>query len=127
MASNLLCAVMIWLCFASIGAHPGIAACVGISCVTAIANAVPLLPGQLGVFESAFVLGAKQLGVESGTALAVALLYHATHLAPAVLGAAVATLRWRSSTAPRTPPTQIVRGFAEPAHASWRRPPIVDH
>jgi len=113
LASNLLCAVMMWLAFLSVGIHPGIAACIGISCVTACANVVSLLPGQFGLLESAFVLAAKQLGVASGQALAVALLYHATHLIPVLLGALIASLRWRSFA-----------GAASPtATPSWRSTP----
>lgn len=94
-ASNLLCVVMMWLAFLSLGAHPGWITCLAIFSVTACAGAVPLSPGQLGVIESAFVLAATHLGLASETALAVSILYHATHVIPSLVGGMVVALHGR--------------------------------
>jgi uncharacterized membrane protein YbhN (UPF0104 family) len=99
-ASNLLSVLMMWLCFRAVGARPGTAVCLQIFCATAVAGALPLTPGQVGVLESVFVVTATHLGVPGGTALAVALLYHATHDLPIALAGLPAAIRWGSRLAP---------------------------
>jgi hypothetical protein len=95
LVSNLASVAMMWLCFWSVGAHPGLSACLKIFAVTACACALPLTPGQVGVFESAFVVVATHLGVATDTALAAGILYHVAHVVPVVVGGLPAMMRLR--------------------------------
>lgn len=53
--------------------------------------AIPLIPGNLGSFQLIIVYLMKSLGFEAEPALALALLYHSTHLLPLIIfGSAVA-------------------------------------
>ena len=95
LVSNLSSVAMMWLCFSSVGAHPGFSTCLKIFAVTACACALPLTPGQVGVLESAFVVVATHLGVAAGTALAAGILYHVAHVVPVVVGGLPAMMRLR--------------------------------
>jgi hypothetical protein len=95
LVSNLSSVAMMWLCFWSVGAHPGLSTCLKIFAVTACACALPLTPGQVGVLESAFVVVATHLGVAADTALAAGILYHVAHVVPVVAGGLPAMLRLR--------------------------------
>ena len=95
LVSNLSSVAMMWLCFWSVGAHPGLSTCLKIFAVTACACALPLTPGQVGVLESAFVVVARHLGVGAGTALAAGILYHLAHVVPVVVGGLPAMMRLR--------------------------------
>jgi len=83
--SNLLSVAMVGLCCAAVGLHVGFVGCLRIFLATACASALGLVPGQIGVLETAFVLALTRFGVDPATALAAALLYHAAQVVPLVL------------------------------------------
>jgi hypothetical protein len=95
LVSNLSSLAMMWLCFRSVGAHPGLSTCLKIFAVTACACALPLTPGQVGVLESAFVVVATHLGVAADTALAAGIIYHVAHVVTVVVGGLPAMMRLR--------------------------------
>ncbi len=83
--SNLLCIAMIALCLAAVGASLTTAGCVRVLFATSLVTAIPLVPGHVGTFESAFAFAAVEQGVAPSVALAAGVLYHFAQVAPLAL------------------------------------------
>jgi uncharacterized membrane protein YbhN (UPF0104 family) len=82
--SELSDVIMLGLALRALGAPIDPAACVlGYIAVNA-GSAVPTTPGQLGVFEAATAWALIATGVPASTALAAGLLYHVSHVVPAL-------------------------------------------
>ncbi len=81
--SNLICIAMIALCLGAVGAPAS--ACWQIFGATSLATALPLVPGNVGTLESAFVLVAVHHGVAAPVATAAAVLYHLAQVAPTAI------------------------------------------
>ncbi len=55
--------------------------------VSSLSSAIPALPGAIGVYEGAMVLSLSWFGVDSTSALGMALFFHAVHFLPLALAA----------------------------------------
>jgi uncharacterized membrane protein YbhN (UPF0104 family) len=72
----LLDAAGLWLCFYAVGGHPpALTAVVLAFCAAMAAGSVTLVPGGLGIIDSALVLGLVVSGTAATTAVAVVVLY----------------------------------------------------
>ena len=82
--------LMIGLCLSAVGIHVGASvplALIHWFLILATINIAIVLPspGNLGTLEAGAVLSLHILGISKGSALAFALLYHASHLIPVIL------------------------------------------
>jgi len=98
MVSNVLCVAMIALCVTAVGGEITPLGCVQICLATSLASLIPLVPGQVGTLESAFVVAALHLGMAAPVALAAAVLFHVAVVAPAALAGLplLVRLRWEA-------------------------------
>jgi hypothetical protein len=95
LVSNVLNVAMVALCASAVGLHLGLGRCLQLFVMTTtLTNALPLLPAQVGILESAFVLSATRLGVDPGAALVTALLYHFAQVAPLTLAGLPTLIRF---------------------------------
>ena len=89
----------------SLNIELGIGAALMVIAALSIANAIPMTPGRLGVFESTVMLVYMSLGVAKSQALALGILIHFTQLIPFLLlgyGTALLNgLQWRPSQSQR--------------------------
>lgn len=69
----------------SVGVHLSVGCWLVLMLVARLAGVMPSTPGQFGVMEAGLVVTLVQLGVDRPRALAVAILYHLTHLIPVML------------------------------------------
>lgn len=67
--------------------HIGLTPMIVAFTVASLGTAIPSLPGGIGLFEGAMVLGLSWYGVESSQALGVALFFHGVHFLPLALAA----------------------------------------
>lgn len=83
----------------------------------ALASAIPAGPSNLGTFDLAAVAIAATFGLDSETALALALIAHASILITTSVGGAVAliALGWRGGRSGRTPGDGVSRQVVEAA------------
>jgi hypothetical protein len=91
--SNLLSVAMLWLCLQAVHAPLPPLACLKIFVAVACAS---VLPGRMGILETVFVLVAGRLGVAAAPALAAALLYHLSLVAPLVVAGVPALVEARA-------------------------------
>lgn len=89
-------AVILMYAYSEFGADIGVAAAALVACGVYVSSLVALLPGNLGVSETIYVVGGHRLGLGVSEAAALALLLRASHVVACVLVAA-ATHRWRGS------------------------------
>lgn len=75
--------------------HLTIPQCVVVFTVACLGTAIPSLPGGIGLFEGAVVLGLSWYGVADSEALGVALFFHAVHFLPLAAAAIVINGRAR--------------------------------
>jgi hypothetical protein len=72
----LLDALCLWLCFRAVGEHPaGLTAVLLAFCAGMAAGTITIVPGGLGIIDSALVLGLIAGGVTTPAALTVVVLY----------------------------------------------------
>ena len=96
--------------------HPLAAAVVGIGAL-ALGNALPLAPGAAGVPAAAMAVGLSRSGIDTGSAVAAAISFHAFETAAAIVFAAVGWLVMRGMPQPGGHPG------ARPAARDRDRPP----
>jgi uncharacterized protein (TIRG00374 family) len=83
-------ATTFWLVGRSIGIELAPTSAMLIAGITVLGTAVPSAPGYLGTYDLAAALAAQALGVPAASALAFAVLVHATTLLPMALAGALA-------------------------------------
>lgn len=74
--------VLVWLA----GLPLSLGQTVVVFAVSAVGMALPSSPGAVGVYEASFVLSLGWFGIDKGSALAAALVFHAMQFIPPILG-----------------------------------------
>lgn len=83
-------ATTFWLVGRSVGLDFAPAGALLVAGITVLGTAIPSAPGYLGTYDLAAAAAAQALGVPGASALAFAVLVHATTLLPLALGGALA-------------------------------------
>ena len=91
--SHVLSILMISLCLGAVGAELAPLACVQLFLATSCAGLLPLVPGQVGTFESAFAVVAVSHGSAPASALAACVLVHVADVVPSALVGLPALIR----------------------------------
>jgi uncharacterized membrane protein YbhN (UPF0104 family) len=75
----------VMLCALAVGASLSIGAGISVVVVARLSGLIPATPGQLGVQEAGIVLALGLVGIDHEQALALAIVYRASHLFPITL------------------------------------------
>jgi len=115
LANWLLDAVCLWLCFRAIGEQPaGLTAVLLAFCAAMAAGTITIVPGGLGIIDSALVLGLMAGGTSASGALATVVLYRVISFGFVIGLGWLSWLRLRRTT----PPTPLPATQLPPAPAS---------
>ncbi|WP_213009497.1 lysylphosphatidylglycerol synthase transmembrane domain-containing protein [Paractinoplanes toevensis] len=99
----LLDAVCLWLCFRAIGEPPaGLTAVLLAFCAAMAAGTITIVPGGLGIIDSALILGLMAGGVGGAAALATVVLYRVISFGFIIGVGWLSWLRIRRAAAPLT-------------------------
>jgi uncharacterized membrane protein YbhN (UPF0104 family) len=101
LAADVLDVVMIALSAGAVGLSLSLVGCATVLVFVNFASVIPAAPGQIGTLEAGAVGALVALGHDPSAALAVALLYHVVHVAPATIAGALVVVA--SRRAPRAP------------------------
>jgi len=121
LANWLLDALCLWLCFRAVGEQPaGLAVVLLAFCAAMAAGTITIVPGGLGIIDSALILGLIAGGVPTAGAVAAVVLYRVISFGFIV---ALGWLSWLGMRSPRPAvPGPSPAPAAEPAPAATRTP-----
>ncbi|XVU21824.1 flippase-like domain-containing protein [Actinoplanes sp. CA-054009] len=104
-ANWFLDAICLWLCFRAVGEHPaGLTAVLLAFCAAMAAGTITIVPGGLGIIDSALILGLMAGGVTTPAAVATVVLYRIISFGFIIGLGWLSWLHIRHTTRPTPPP-----------------------